>query len=171
MSDWNAAFSIHIRLVIDFSTMKENSKGSIKGDVCCTRACVWSGLEQCRGWKLWILVPGAGSEKHRLMVKVSGWLWGDTNGWKMFKEKYPKATLIYLCLARTNKNCLYSSQWKSQHSCFLYYSKSDTTFHSMVICIYRHSCLLRQGVPGFMYPSQERGENLKDCSRLKPSLN
>lgn len=72
MSDSNTAFSIHIKASIDFSTMKENSKGSIKGDVCCTRACIWLGLEQCRGWKLWISGPGAGSEKHRLKVKVSG---------------------------------------------------------------------------------------------------
>lgn len=49
MSDSNTAFSIHIKASIDFSTMKENSKGSIKGDVCCTRACIWLGLEQCRG--------------------------------------------------------------------------------------------------------------------------
>lgn len=99
-------FRFPLRLVIDFSTMKEkNSKGSIKGDVCCTRACVWLGLEQCRGWKFWILVPCAGSEKHRWELKVSGWLWWDTNSRKMFKEKYPKATLIYLCSACTNRNC------------------------------------------------------------------
>lgn len=58
----------------------------------------------CRGWKFCILVPCAGSEKHRWKLKVSGWLWWYTNSRKMFKEKYPKATLIYLCSACTNRN-------------------------------------------------------------------
>lgn len=80
-------FWFTLRLVIDFSTMKEKtSKGSIKGDVCCTRACVCLGLEHCRGWKFWILVLCAGSEQHRLKLKISGWLWWDITAEKCLKR-------------------------------------------------------------------------------------
>lgn len=82
-------FRLTLRLVIDFSTMKEeNSKGSIKGDVCCTRACACLGLEHCRGWKLWILVPRAGSEKHRV-----------SRGWKSVGD-YDKTLTTEKCLKR-----------------------------------------------------------------------
>lgn len=95
-------------LAIDFrKKIKKKETGNLKdvSAVCMHTFAAGQGFRQGKSLMLCILVLGAGpemccvkAESRQVIMRM------QFKGRKMFKKKYAKATLTYLCTAATNRN-------------------------------------------------------------------